>query len=50
MTLAMSIGVGGLTFAIAVPWMGMKAITTSAEGSAKAIVLRASSSPFNFPL
>ena len=31
-TLAMSRGVGGLAFSISVPCMGMKAITTRAEG------------------
>ena len=31
-TLAMSMGCGGLTSAMAVPRMGMKAITTKAEG------------------
>jgi len=48
-TLAMSAGVGGLTFAMAVPRMGMNAITTTAEGSAEAMVLSAASSPFSFP-
>ena len=49
-TLAMSVGVGGSAFAMAVLWIGMKAITTIAEGLAEAIILRASSSPFSFPL
>ena len=31
-TFAMSVGCGGLTSAMAVPRMGMKAITTKAEG------------------
>lgn len=48
-TLAISLGVGGCVFAMAVPWMGMKEIMTTAEGVCLAIMLRAANSPFNLP-
>ena len=48
-TLAMSAGCGGLTLAMAVPCMGMKAITTIAEGLYDDIILSAWNSPFNSP-
>ena len=48
-TLAMSVGCGGLTSAMGVPRMGMKAIMTIAEGLKWNIIFRASNSPFSFP-
>lgn len=48
-TLAISIGMGGLVFAIGVPWMGMKVMMTMAEGLWFAIRLRAVRSPLSLP-
>jgi len=41
MTLAMSVGFGGSVAAISVPRMGMKAITTTAEGLFRDIISKA---------
>jgi hypothetical protein len=48
-TLAMSKGSGGLTLLISVPRIGMKAITTTADGSYFETISNACSSPFSFP-
>lgn len=48
-TLAISIGVGGVVFAMVVPWMGMNEIIATADGLCLAIMVRAANSPFNLP-